>query len=83
MFLALPADVFHSRAVASVSGLSGAGAGLGTLVSTYLIGQVADKFSFQPIIIVASIIPCVATAVFVTMVRARKEPDPEGIVVQF
>lgn len=83
MFLALPADVFHSRAVASVSGLSGTGAGIGTLISTYLIGRVADAYSFQPIIIVASIIPCIATLVFVTMVRARRRPDPEGIVLTF
>ncbi len=83
MFLALPADVFHTRAVASVSGLSGMGAGIGTLVSTALIGVISDRFSFQPIIIAASIVPCIATLVFVTMVRARKTPDPEGIVMQF
>jgi hypothetical protein len=28
-------------------------------------------------------VPCIATLIFVTMVRARKRPDPEGIVVQF
>src|SRR6185312_16450914 len=50
MFLALPADVFHSRAVASVSGLSGTGAGIGTLISTYLIAKVSTRYSFQPII---------------------------------
>jgi MFS transporter, ACS family, hexuronate transporter len=83
MFLALPADVFHTRAVASVSGLSGSAAGVGTLITTYLIGRISDKFSFEPIIIVASIIPCIATLVFVTMVRARKTPDPNGIVLHF
>ena len=83
MFLALPADVFHTRAVASVSGLSGMGAGIGTLVSTALIGIVADHFSFQPIIIAASIVPCIATLILVTMVRTRKTPDPDGIVVPF
>ena len=83
MFLSLPADVFHTRAVASVSGLSGAGAGIGTLISTWLIGVVSDRFSFQPIIIVASMIPCLATLLFVTLVRARKEPDPEGLVMKF
>jgi ACS family hexuronate transporter-like MFS transporter len=83
MFLSLPADVFHTRAVASVSGLSGTGAGIGTLITTYLIGWAADRFSFQPVILVASIVPCIATLIFVTMVRARKRPDPEGIVVQF
>jgi len=83
MFLALPADVFHTRAVASVSGLSGSTAGIGTLISTYLIGRITDKFSFEPIIIAASFIPCIATLVFVAMVRARKAPDPDGIVQHF
>ena len=57
MALALPADLFESRAVASVAGMSGAAAGAGTLVSTYLIGIVADRFSFTPILIVASLVP--------------------------
>lgn len=83
IFLALPADAFHSRAVASVSGLSGTGAGIGTLISTYLIGRIADAYSFQPIIIGASLVPVIATVVIVGMVRARKEPDPDGIVLQF
>ena len=83
MFLSLPSDVFHPDAVASVSGLGGTGAGIGTLISTYLIGRIADRFSFQPIVIAGSIIPCLATAIFVLMVRARKTPDPEGLVISF
>jgi ACS family hexuronate transporter-like MFS transporter len=83
MFLSLPADVFHSRAVASVSGLGGTGAGIGALVSTYLIGRVTDRFSFQPVVIAASLVPLAATVVFVALVRARKTPDPEGLVQNF
>lgn len=83
MFLALPADVYHTRAVASVSGLSGSAAGVGTLISTYLIGRITDKFSFEPIIIAASLIPCLATLAFVALVRARKTPDADGIVQSF
>jgi ACS family hexuronate transporter-like MFS transporter len=83
MFLALPADVFHTRAVASVSGLSGTAAGVGTLISTYLIGVVTDRFSFQPVVIAASIVPCLATLLLVTMVRAAKKPDPDRILVEF
>src|SRR5712692_1625869 len=83
MFLSLPADVFHTRAVGSVSGMGGTGAGIGTLISTYLIGRVTDRLSFQPVVIAASLIPCLATVVFVSLVRARRQPDPEGIVLQF
>jgi MFS transporter, ACS family, hexuronate transporter len=83
MFLSLPSDVFHSDAVASVSGLGGTGAGVGTLISTYFIGRIADRFSFQPILIAGSVIPCLATAFFVLMVRAPKVRDPAGIVLTF
>ena len=83
MFLSLPADVFHTRAVASVSGLAGTGAGIGVLISTYLIGRIADRFSFQPVIVAASIVPCVATVFFVSLVRARQAPDPKGILLSF
>jgi ACS family hexuronate transporter-like MFS transporter len=69
MALSLPADMFESRAVASVAGLSGAAAGAGTLISTYLIGVVADRFSFQPILITASLIPLAAAALVVLLVR--------------
>lgn len=83
MFLTFPADVFHTRAVASVSGLSGTGAGIGTLISTYLIGRVTDRYSFRPVILAASVIPCLAVLVMVALVRARKKPDPEGVVLNF
>ncbi|HWR50872.1 MAG TPA: MFS transporter [Bryobacteraceae bacterium] len=72
MFLALPADVFHSSAVASVSGLSGTGAGIGVLISTYLIGVVSDRASFQPIVLAASVMPCVAVATMFVLLRPAR-----------
>jgi ACS family hexuronate transporter-like MFS transporter len=69
MALALPADLYQSRAVASVSGLSGTAAGIGTIGATYLIGIVADRFSFTPILLVASVIPLVAAALVLLLVR--------------
>lgn len=84
MFLTLPTDVFHTRAVGTVMGFAGTSAGIGTLITTQLIGFVSDKQqSFDPIIIAASIIPCAATLFFVTMVRASKKPDPRGILLKF
>ncbi len=83
MFLSLPADAFHSRVVGSVSGMGGTAAGIGTLITTYLIGLVSDRFSFRPIILAASVIPCLATVVFVTMVRASSRPDPDKVTQAF
>ncbi|MBV8821003.1 MAG: MFS transporter, partial [Acidobacteriaceae bacterium] len=62
MFTCLPADVFQSRAVGTVSGMAGTGAGVGTMISTYLIGRVTDAASFGPVITAAAVIPCIATA---------------------
>lgn len=83
MFTVLPTDVFHARAVGTVSGMAGTGAGVGTMLSTYLIGRVTDATSFAPVIAAAAIIPCVATAIFMTMVRASKQDDPRGLLQRF
>jgi MFS transporter, ACS family, hexuronate transporter len=83
MFLALPADVYDTRAVATVSGLSGAGAGVGTLLSTYLIGRISDRVSFEPVIWAGAIVPCIATIVFLTMVRGSRRSDPERVLQPF
>jgi ACS family hexuronate transporter-like MFS transporter len=60
MMLTLPTDLFESSAVASVSGLSGMGAGLGGIVFTWIIGRVADKFSYRPIFVAAGLLPLLA-----------------------
>lgn len=69
MILNLPADVYPSRSVASVSGLSGTGAGIGTIVATYLTGAVADRFSFAPILLASSLVPIAAVAAVLLLVR--------------
>jgi ACS family hexuronate transporter-like MFS transporter len=69
MILNLPADIYPSDSVASVSGLSGTGAGVGTVLATYLTGIAADRYSFRPVLIVASAIPIVAAAAILILVR--------------
>jgi ACS family hexuronate transporter-like MFS transporter len=69
MAISLPADLYQARAVATVAGLSGTAAGLGTIGSTFLIGIVADRFSFTPILVVASLIPLAAALLVVALVR--------------
>jgi MFS transporter, ACS family, hexuronate transporter len=79
MVLNLPADIYPTGSVASVSGLSGTGAGIGTILATYATGVVADRYSFEPILIAASLIPLAATVAVVTLVRNNRATD-EGIV---
>jgi ACS family hexuronate transporter-like MFS transporter len=69
MILNLPADIYPRDSVASVSGLSGTGAGIGTVVATYLTGIVADRYSFRPVLIAASAIPLAAAVALFVLVR--------------
>jgi|WetSurMetagenome_2_1015567.scaffolds.fasta_scaffold73396_2 MFS transporter, ACS family, hexuronate transporter len=69
MVLNLPADIYPSHSVASVSGMSGTGAGIGTIAATYITGVVADRYSFAPVLIAASLIPIVAAALVLALVR--------------
>ena len=69
MVLNLPADVYPTHSVASVSGMSGTGAGIGTIAATYLTGVVADRYSFEPILIAASLVPLAAAAAVLLLVR--------------
>jgi len=71
MALVLPSDLYRSHSVATVSGMSGTGAGLGTIVSTYLIGYVSDHYSFEPILIGASLIPLVGMILVLILIRPR------------
>jgi ACS family hexuronate transporter-like MFS transporter len=69
MVLNLPADIYRSESVATVSGLSGAAAGVGTIAATYLTGAVADRYSFEPILIGASLVPLLAVVILLALVR--------------
>ena len=69
IILNLPADLFPSASVASVSGLGGTGAGLGTIGAIYLTGWVTDRYSFEPILVGASVVPILALAAVLFLVR--------------
>lgn len=74
MALSLPADLYPSCSVATVSGMSGTGAGIGTILSTFLIGWTADKYSFEPVLITASVIPLIATGLVLLLLRGQRRP---------
>jgi MFS transporter, ACS family, hexuronate transporter len=71
----LPADLFKSDSVATVSGLSGTGAGIGTIVAFELIGYFSDlrqgaaTHAFDPIVIAAGVIPFVGMILVLLLVR--------------
>jgi ACS family hexuronate transporter-like MFS transporter len=69
MVLNLPADIYRRDSVATVSGMGGAAAGIGTIAATYLTGAVADRYSFAPILIGASLVPLLAVVALLSLVR--------------
>jgi len=59
--------------VASVSGLSGAGAGVGGIAFTWITGKVVDTTSYEPIFIAAGVMPLFALGlVFVLIPRINR-----------
>ena len=81
----LPSDLFHSESVATVSGLSGTAAGLGTIVAFELIGHLSDSrhatagHSFDPIVIVAGLVPLGAMILVLVLVR-NSDATRRGLV---
>ncbi|MEP7366714.1 MAG: MFS transporter [Acidobacteriota bacterium] len=77
----LATDLFASDSVASVSGMGGTMSGIGTILSTYLIGYMADHYGFQAIVIGASIIPLIAVVLVLLLVRNTKESGKGTVLV--
>ncbi len=72
MVLVLPSDLFPSRSVATISGMAGTGAGVATILSTRITGYVSDHYSFEPILIGASLIPLIAMVLVHVLIRSPK-----------
>jgi MFS transporter, ACS family, hexuronate transporter len=81
----LPTDLYASEAVATVSGMSGTGAGIGTIIAFRLIGhysdarQAAGTHSFDPIVIAAGLIPFAGMILVLLLVRNTRATE-QGLV---
>jgi MFS transporter, ACS family, hexuronate transporter len=81
----LPSDLYNSDSVASVSGFSGTGAGIGTIVAFTLIGHFSDArratttHAFDPIVLVAGLVPFVGMILVLLLVRNTRATE-EGLV---
>lgn len=81
----LPSDLYHMDSVASVSGLSGTGAGLVTIVAFELIGHFSDvrqsrmTHAFDPIVMTAGLVPFIGMILVLLLVRNTRATD-EGRV---
>lgn len=72
MGLTLPSDLFPHDVVATVTGLSGLGAGLTGVAFTLLIGVLIDKFSYFPAFLAAGTLPILATVSILILIRQSR-----------
>ncbi len=59
----LPSDFYPSKAVGSVAGLGGTGAGIGSMIFIFTTGWVVDNFSYTPILVAAGLLAPIGTIV--------------------
>jgi MFS transporter, ACS family, hexuronate transporter len=81
----LPSDLFFPESVASVSGLSGTAAAIGTIVVYELAGHLSDArvatgaHLFDPLMILAGLIPFVGMLLVLLLIRNTQATD-QGLV---
>jgi ACS family hexuronate transporter-like MFS transporter len=81
----LPSDLYESESVASVSGLGGTASSIGTIVAFKLIGHYSDlrqataTHVFDPIIVIAGLIPFVGMILVLLLIRNTKATK-QGLV---
>lgn len=59
----LPSDFFPDKAVGSVAGLGGMGAGIGSMIFIFSTGWIVDHFSYVPVLVTAGLLAPVGTLV--------------------
>jgi hypothetical protein len=59
--------------------MAGTAAGAGTMLATLATGVVADRFSFTPILVVASFVPFTAALLVLALVR-NTERSGRGVL---
>ena len=70
----VPADLFPQNQVASVAGLGGVGAGIGSMCFTMATGWIVDHFSYTPVFITAGLLGPVGTlALFILLDKSSFE----------
>jgi ACS family hexuronate transporter-like MFS transporter len=78
----LPSDFFHARAVASVAGLGGTGAGIGAMLFTLTTGWVVDHLSYVPVLVAAGLLAPLGTLVLFALAGPIKRIAPEAVETQ-
>jgi ACS family hexuronate transporter-like MFS transporter len=74
----LPSDFFSDKAVASVAGLGGTGAGIGSMIFIFSTGWVVDHFSYVPVLVAAGCLAPFGTLVLFALAGRIKRVSLKG-----
>jgi ACS family hexuronate transporter-like MFS transporter len=69
----LGSDLFDSRTVATATGMAGSAAWIGGMLFTFLIGQSADAYGYNPLFVALAGLDLLAAALLWTLLRTRAE----------
>ena len=81
----LPSDLYKSNTVATVSGLSGTAASIGTIIAMKFVGYLSDArtmkagHAFDPVVIAGGIVPMIGVILVLMLVRNTRATR-EGLV---
>ena len=71
-FLGMLSDVFPSRAIATVTGLTGTAGGIGGMLSSLAVGPLVDRFSFTPAFAVSGLLYPAALLILLSRVLSKR-----------
>jgi MFS transporter, ACS family, hexuronate transporter len=74
-FMTLIGDLFPSRAVATVVGMTGTAGGIGGFLTTLLIGKIVERASFAPVFIATGVVYPICVLVLLLAIREIRPVD--------
>ena len=77
-FLGLLSDLFPSKAIATVTGLTGTAGGTGGMLSNLITGPVVDHYSFAPVFAVSGVLYPLALVLLLFGTRLPKLTESSG-----
>ena len=78
-YMTIIGDLFPSRTVATVVGLTGTAGGLGGFLSSLIVGRVIESFTFTPAFIACGVLYPIGLAIILLTVRRIERITFEGV----
>ena len=74
----LPSDFFEDHSVASVAGLGGTGAGVGSMIFILATGWIVDHFGYVPVLTAAGVLAPIGTVVLFALTGTIGKLNPRS-----